>query len=139
MNSIKTPENNTNKPNDLFFEMFENSSVEMIIMELETEKFLFVNQSFTQFFGFEKIEIIGKKLTDVSVFSSDFRKQMLVQIDKKKGFNSVEIAFKNKAKEQFWFLVSLQIIQFQHKECALVSFNNISKSKKKGVRIGNCK
>lgn len=134
MNSIKTPEN-INKPNDLFFEMFENSSVELLIMELETERFLFVNQSFMQFFGYEKQEIIGKKSSQVSIFSSDFRKQILVQIDKKKGFNTVEIALKNKVNEQFWFLVSLQIIKLLEKECVLFSLNNISKSKKKEIEL----
>ena len=135
MEKIKKSENNLHKSNDLFFDMFENSAIGMVVLEVETEKFQFVNKSFLQFFGYVEQEILGKTSTEISIVTPEFREKILLQIGKKEGVNNIEIVLKNKNGEQFWFLVSVQMIQFQEKSCALSSFINISKSKKHEVEL----
>ena len=130
MEKIKKSENNLHKSDDLFFDMFENSAIGMIVLEVETEKFQFVNKSFLQFFGYAKQEILGKTSSEISIVTPEFREKILFQIGKKESVDNIEIVLKNKKGEQFWFLVSVQMIQFQEKNCALSSFINISKSKK---------
>ena len=135
MEKIKKSENNLHKSDDLFFDMFENSAIGMIVLEVETEKFQFVNKSFLQFFGYAEQEILGKTSSEISVVTPEFREKIFLQIGNKEGVNNIEIVLKNKNGEQFWFLVSVQMIQFQEKSCALSSFINISKSKKHEVEL----
>ena len=129
MEKIKKSENNLHKSDDLFFDMFENSPIGMTVIEIETEKFQFVNQSFLKCFGYSENEIIGKTSSEVGIITSEFREKILLQTEKKESANNIEIILKNKNGEQFWFLVSVQMIQFKEKTCSLSSFINFSKSK----------
>ncbi|MEO8234161.1 MAG: PAS domain S-box protein [Flavobacterium sp.] len=135
MENIKKSKNNLHKSDDLFFDVFENSAIGMVVLEVETEKFQFVNQSFLKFFGYTKQEIIGKTSSQISIITTEFREKILLQIGKKEGVNNIEIILKNKNGEQFWFLVSVQMIQYQGKNCSLSSFINISKSKKSETEL----
>lgn len=129
MEKIKKLERKIHKSDDLFFDMFENSDSGMIIMDVETEKFQFVNKSFLRLFGYNKQEIIGEISPEKSIITSEFRKKILSQSKKKEGGNEIEIILKNKTGEQFWFQVSVQKIQYREKKYSLISFINISKSK----------
>lgn len=130
MEKIKKSESILHKSDDLFFDMFENSAIGMVVFDVETEKFQFVNASFLNFFGYVEKDIIGKTSSEISIITPEFCEKILMQIGKKEGVNNKEIVLKNKNGEEFWFLVSVQMIQFQEKKCSLSSFINISKSKK---------
>ena len=135
MEKIIKSDSKMNKSNDLFFDMFENSAMGMIVVEVETDKFQFANKSFLNSFGYSRDEIIGKSSSAISLITAEFREKIQLQIGNKVTVNNIEIELKNKKNEQFWFLVSIQMIQFQGKKCSLYSFINISKSKKNEVEL----
>jgi PAS domain S-box-containing protein len=135
MEKSKKSENKMHKLDDLFFDMFENCALGMIVIEVETEKFQFVNESFITCFGYTKEEIIGKTSSEVSLITSEFREKIVLQLEKNEVINNIEIVLKDKKGEQFWFLVSVQNIQFQEKKCSLITFINISKSKKNEAEL----
>jgi PAS domain S-box-containing protein len=135
MEKIKKSENKMNKSDDLFFDMFENSAIGMIVIEVETEKFQFVNKSFVHCLGYTKEEIIGKTASEISIVTPEFREKILLKLETNEVINNIEIVLKDKKGEQFWFLVSVQTIQFQEKKCSLSSFINISKSKKNEAEL----
>jgi len=130
MEKSKKSENKMYKSNDLFFDMFENSAMGMIVIEVETEKFQFANKSFLNYFGYTKDEVIGKTSSEIDLVTPEFRKKILLQLETNEVVNNIEIVLKDRRGEQFWFLASVQMIQFQEKKCSLSSFINISKSKK---------
>jgi PAS domain S-box-containing protein len=130
MEKSKKIESKMHKSNDLFFDMFENCAIGVIVIEVETEKFQFINESFISCFGYTKEEIIGKKSSEIDIITPEFREKILFQIEKNEVINNIEIVLKDKKGEQIWFLASIQAIQFQEKKCSLISFINISKSKK---------
>ena len=129
MKNIKKTDNKIHQSEELFFEIFENSAIGMIVIDIETEKFQFINNSFLQFFSNDKHDDIEIDSIEKTILTPEFRKKVLLQIKNKESDNNIEIVLKNNKGEQFWFLVSNQIIQFQGKSCALSSFINISKSK----------
>ena len=135
MEKSKKSENKMNKSDDLFFDVFENSAIKMIVIEVETEKFQFANNSFLHCFGYTKDEIIGKASSEISFVTSEFREKILLQLEKNEVVNNIEIVLRDKKGEQLWFLASVQTIQFQEKKCSLSSFINISKSKKNEAEL----
>lgn len=130
MEQIKKSDTHTKKSDSLFLDMFKNSAIGMLVMELETEKIQLVNQSFLKSFGYSEKEVYGKTSSEVNMITDEFCEKTRLQIDKKETATNIEIVLRNKKGEQFWFLVSIQMILFQEKKCSLSSFINISKSKK---------
>lgn len=128
-NKIKS-ESKMDKSDDLFFDMFENSAIGMIVIEVDSKKLQFANTSFMQFFGYTKGEIIGKLTSEISIITTEFKDKILLKLEKNEVLSNIEIILKDKKGEEFWFLVSVQIIDFQEKKCSLSSFINITKSKK---------
>jgi PAS domain S-box-containing protein len=129
MEKLKKSENIMYQSNKLFFDIFENSPIGMLVLEVETDKIQFVNQSFLQCFGFNKNEIIGNTSSEISIFTSKFRKKMLLKTEIKEGFNDFEIDIKNKNGAKFWFLVSIQMIKIEEKTYSISSFITTSKFK----------
>ncbi|CAM4258823.1 ATP-binding protein [Flavobacterium terrigena] len=135
MEKSKKSESKMHKSDDLFFDMFENSAMGMLVIEVETEKFQFANKSFLNCFGYTKDEIIGKTSFEIDLVTSEFREKMLLQLETNEVVNNIEIVLKDKRGEQFWFLASVQTILYQDKKCSLSSFINISKSKKNEAEL----
>ena len=130
MEKLNTSENKKNKSDDLFFDMSENCAIGMIIIEIKTEKFQFVNKSFLDCLGYSKEEIMGKTSSEIDFVTPEFRKKILLQLEKNDVVNNIEIVLKDKKGEQFWFLASIQAIIYKEIKCSLTTFINISKSKK---------
>ncbi|MCF6129624.1 PAS domain S-box protein [Flavobacterium sp. AS60] len=130
MSLSQLTEDRKNKSNDLFFDMFENSAIGMIFIDTKTTQFLHVNKSFLKYFGYTKKEIIGKKSAELYIINPEFRKKMELQLKNKDVVNTIEIVLKNKKGKPFWFLVSIQDMKYQEKNCSLISFINITVQKK---------
>ncbi|TRX43122.1 ATP-binding protein [Flavobacterium restrictum] len=137
MSPSKKSENTNYKSDDLFFDMFENSAIGMIITVIDTEKFQFVNKAFLKSMGFTRNEIIGKTSAETGIVIPEFHKKTILQLFQKDKVNTIEIVLNNKKGEPFWFLASIQAIQFQGKKCSLTSFIDISKSKKNAEELSN--
>ena len=118
------------KPNDLFFDMFENSAIGMVLIDIETSEFQHVNKSFLNCFGYTKDEIIGKTTSQIGMVTPEFSDKILMQGKKEELVNSIEILLHNKKGEPSWYLASIQSMEFLCKECTLTSFIDITKQKK---------
>ncbi len=130
MEKFKKSKSDLSKPNDLFFDMFENSKNGMLIIELETEKFQSVNASFLTCFGYYEEEILGKKSSEINILTPEFNEKIISYLKTHDSVNTIEVALKSKNGEQNWFLVSAQNIQIEEKKCLFYTFIDISKSKK---------
>ncbi|WP_333600780.1 PAS domain S-box protein [Flavobacterium sp.] len=130
MNTPKLSEDKKNKSNDLFFDMFENSAIGMIFIDIKSSQFQYVNKSFLKCFGYTKNEIIGKTSKELGIINPEFLEKMALQLKVKDVVNTIEIILKNKKGEPFWFLVSIQAMKFQENDCSLISFIDITKQKK---------
>ena len=119
-----------NKSNDWFFEVFQNSSIGMVLIDIETTKFQFVNKAFLKFLGYTKEEVIGKTSAEMNFVEPEFREKILSQLIKQDVVNNIKISIRNKKGEPFWFLASFQIIIVQGKKCTLTSFIDITEQKK---------
>ena len=135
MNKIIKSENKIDKSDDLFFDVFKNSAIGMLLIEVEAKKVLFANKTFMHFFDYSKDEIIGKSITEISSITSEFKDKIFKPLESNDEVSNIEIVLSNKKKVQLWFLVSVQLIQVNHNKCYLCSFINISLLKKNEEKL----
>lgn len=135
MNKIIKSENKIDKSDDLFFDVFKNSTIGMLLIEVEAKKVLFANKTFMHFFDYSKDEIIGKSITEISSITSEFKDKIFKPLESNDEVSNIEIVLSNKKKVQLWFLVSVQLIQVNHNKCYLCSFINISLLKKNEEKL----
>lgn len=130
MNRPVTNDTNLNKSHDLFFDMFENSAIGMIITDAETSHFKYANKSFLECFGYTKKEIEGKTAMELGIISPEIREKTLLQLQKNKVANNIEIELNNKKGESFWFLIAVQIMKVGENKYTHTSFIDITEQKK---------
>ena len=119
-----------NKSNDLFFDMFENSTIGMAFTDTKNSQFHYANKSFLNFFGYTKEEIIGKTSTELGIITPQIRNQILLKLKKQDGSNNIEIKLKNKNGDSNWFFISINIIKFEGNTYNHSSFIDITNQKK---------
>jgi len=118
------------KTGDLFFKVVDDSPVGMILIELETAKFEYVNKSFLNYFGYTKEEVLGKTSAELKIVYPEFRERILSELDKNDIVNNIEIIVRKKSGEPFWSLASFQKITVNNKKYTLTSFIDLTEQKK---------
>lgn len=119
----------TKKSDDLFFEIFYSNPIGMIISNLETTKFQFVNEIFLKSFGYKKAEVIGKTALDLKLIEPDFNKKILSQLQLQGCAEDIEVLGRKKTGETFWALASVKVITINDEKFAITSFINITARK----------
>ncbi|MBF6641949.1 PAS domain S-box protein [Flavobacterium sp. J49] len=135
MSQTQTSEDQKNKSQDLFFDMFENSAIGMIFIDTKTAQFKYVNKSFLKCFGFTKEEIIGKTATELGIVNPEFQEKLALEFKNNETINTIEIILKNKKGVPFWFLVSIQAMKYMGNDCSLISFIDITQQKKTTAQL----
>ncbi|TGK03240.1 PAS domain S-box protein [Leptospira langatensis] len=93
-----------------FFDM---NPLPMAITEIETGKYLKVNQQFCIQVKYSEEEILGKSGVELGFWSSPETRTEIIEAIKKKGFvRDLEIRFMNRLGEEFWGLFSAHPIEF---------------------------
>ncbi|TGK08016.1 PAS domain S-box protein [Leptospira semungkisensis] len=93
-----------------FFDM---NPLPMAITEIETGKYLKVNQQFCIQVKYSEEEILGRSGVDLGFWSSLETRDEVMHTIKKKGFvRDLEIQFMNRLGEEFWGLLSAHPIEF---------------------------
>ncbi|WP_264521845.1 ATP-binding protein [Flavobacterium sp. N1994] len=130
MNQFNISEIKKIKSHDLFFDMFENCAIGMAFSDVKTSKFEYANQSFLNCFGYTKEEIIGKTATDVGIITPQIRDEIILKLKNQENSNNIEIELSNKKGDSIWFLISIQIIDYEGIEYNHTSFIDITNQKK---------
>ncbi|WP_293875686.1 ATP-binding protein [Flavobacterium sp.] len=120
---------------NLFFDIFENSTIGMAFTDVKSSKFQYANKSFLQFFGYTREEIIGKTSIELGIITPQIRNQILLKLKKQEGLNNFEIELKNKKGDSIWFLVSIQVINSEGNEYNHSSYIDITNQKKSTAEL----
>jgi PAS domain S-box-containing protein len=118
------------KSNDRFMKIFESSSFGMVLVNLKTNNFQYVNKFFLTKFGYKSEEVIGKTATDIKIIEPESYEKVM-SLFKQQGYvYDFEALVRKKNGETFWSNSSLQIIKINDEDFFLSSFFDISERKK---------
>ena len=124
MKKVNT-EDTLKKSHEWFFKVFDNSPIVMILTDMETTKFLYVNQTFITYFGYTKEEVINKTSAELHLIEIEFQEKLLSLL-KQGSVKDTEILVRKKNGETFWSLTSIHVMTIDEKKYALTSFFNTS-------------
>lgn len=108
-----------------FYNAFHASPAINIISDIETGKFIDINDQFLQTFGYTREEVVGLKVENL-VWDSDVRHQMLDLLLTEGKIENRELCLKNKSGDQVTLLVSVVLIELNGKKYILSSANNVT-------------
>jgi PAS domain S-box-containing protein len=123
------------EPNDLFFDMFDNSAIVMYVIEKETSKFLFANKSFIKNLGYSKEEIIGKTSLEIGLITPKCHEKFILQYSQKGIENNIKTIFCDKKQNRLCFLASIQAFNYGKKRDILISLIDITKQQKMATKL----
>jgi PAS domain S-box-containing protein len=118
------------KHDDSFLQIFDLNPIGMIISNLETTKFQYVNEVFLTSFGYTKAEVIGKTSIDLNLIEPESKEKLLFLLQEQGFVKNVEVLVRKKNGEIFWTLISIRIIILNNEKIAVNSFLNITERKK---------
>lgn len=100
------------------------------LTDLETHKYIEVNDAFYTLFGFEKSEVIGKTPYELNIFTTSVANSILAKADKFGGIHEVEAELKTKNGDIKHVLLSSENIYVQNKKYRYTSVRDITDRKK---------
>ena len=110
------------------FEHFFNLSPDPVfITRLDNEEFVDCNESFINFYGYQKENIVGSTSLNFGLWSNPDNRNMFYSILREKGsFENYETVFQKNNKEQIDVLVSANIVNFRDVPHLICVSRNIS-------------
>lgn len=126
----KKAEEELKNSNDRFLTLFEKNPIGLVLSDLETRKFLDVNEAFIETFGYTKEEVIGKTTQELGLIEPTDNEKFKSLILKYGYAKDLEALARKKNGETFWSLFSVQIFIMNNKKVGLSSFHNITDRKK---------
>lgn len=103
-----------------FYELFRNSPDAMIISSLETGQYIDVNESFVQYTGYQRSELIGRTSLELSVWVDSRTRDRFVAMLRRDGFvENFEAPYKKKDGSIGIGLISSRFITLHNEECLL--------------------
>jgi PAS domain S-box-containing protein len=115
--------------NERFFIIFNDNPVGMVISDLETTRFQYVNENFCKNLGYQKEDVVGKTSAEIELINPLQRKQVLSQLQNHGTVRGIEMLIRKMTGDTFWAIVSLQILEIGGKKFALTSFVDIEAQK----------
>ncbi len=123
-------EDELNKSGEWFYKIFDSNPIGMILTDLETTKFEYVNEVFVESFGYSKKEVIGKTGVELKILATEKNEIFLAKLNEQGFAKNIEVLSRKKSGELFWTMASVQSIEIQNRKFILTSFIDISKRKK---------
>ena len=99
------------------------------LSDLETHKYLEVNEAFYTLFGFEKNEVIGKTAFDLGIFTIETANSILQAADSNGAVTNAEASLKAKNGDIKHVLLSSENIYVQDKKYRFTAVHDISERK----------
>lgn len=118
------------RSNERFLALFDNNPIGMVLSDLETKKFINVNENFVKTFGYSKEEVVGKLSSQLNLTDVESVQKFLSILKQQGNVKDLEVLAIKKNGEKFWSLTSVQIITINNKKFGLSSFHNIDERKK---------
>ncbi len=126
----KKSEDELKNSNERFLKIFENNSFGMVLVNLETNKFQYVNGFFLRKFGYTSEEVIGKTPTELKIIEPESYEKVITLFKQQGYVKDFETLVRKKNGEIFWSSSSFQIIKINDVDFFLTSFFDITDRKK---------
>ncbi len=118
-----------------FQKAFVSNPYPMTISEIETGKFVEVNETFARHFGYTHDELIGRTAIEVNLWQSLQQREELAKQLVSNGYaTDVECELVNKHGEINSYLISANVIEIGGKRCALAAFNDVTERNRSQAR-----
>lgn len=113
-----------------FIKIFDSNPVGMIISNLETTRFQYVNEVFLTSFGYTKEEVIGKTALEINLIEPESNEKVLSLLQQQGFAKGIEVLGRKKTGDTFWTLTSVQVVTVNGEKVAITSFINVTERKK---------
>lgn len=121
--------------NNRFFKVFDKNPVSMALVNAQTSKIDYVNETFLETLGFIREEVIDKDYKELNLVTEEERAESLKIINEKGMLKPVERHIRKKNGERVWMLNSLEKFEMNKGSFILSSFYNIDERKKLEVEM----
>ncbi|MGZ3899751.1 MAG: PAS domain S-box protein, partial [Bacteroidia bacterium] len=122
--------------NKKFTQVFNFSPVPLSISSINDGRLLYVNDAFCKILGFSREEVIGKTSIELGILDPKERANILEYSQKKGGIvQDIEARIKKKDGTFVDVLFSVEILEIDHVQCAVIAFVNITERKNSEQRI----
>lgn len=146
-----------------FLKIFDNNPVAMTLSELKSKKIVYANKLFYDTFGYKKEEVIGRSSDEMNFVSPEESQrlttllldhlkekrsveelnnlsigeveEMLLKIKESGFMNGIEVLYRKKNGENFYALVSYELIRIGNESYTITSCQDISDRKKAEERL----
>jgi PAS domain S-box-containing protein len=123
-----------NKINDAILKIFHSASYLMAISNLETGKYIDVNETFLITLGYTRDEVIGNTAQDIQVFSDlEDSNKYLKLITRLKRIKDYRVTLKTKSGEEKDFMFSADTVQMGSEVYLLTIFSEVTSFKDRQI------
>ncbi|HLG40264.1 MAG TPA: PAS domain S-box protein, partial [Chitinophagaceae bacterium] len=120
----------------MFSTLFHKSPVMKAIAELPSGKYLEVNDTFADFLGYKKDELIGKTSRELNiVVNTEEREEILKDIQKNGFLRDVETHIISRAGKHRWVSTNIDKVNLKGKDCLLTAAIDITARKEAEAQI----
>lgn len=120
-----------------FSKVFFNSPLIKTIVDIKTDKFIDVNNSFEKITGFTKEDALGKTAVHIGLLKSEERKRIYKELDKKGNLRNFQVTFFKKNGIPFICNYSLEVVSIAGKDHLLTLAEDISEKIKVEEELEN--
>ncbi|RNI26249.1 PAS domain S-box protein [Rufibacter latericius] len=122
----------------LFSQIFYKSPVMKSISEADTGIYMEVNDNYSQFFGYEKEELIGKTSMDLNLWKNpEDRSSLIRQLREKGALRSLEMEARTKNGEMRHISTHADLVKLDGKECLVTALVDITEKKEADDLVKN--
>jgi PAS domain S-box-containing protein len=126
----KRAEESLRQSQDNFARAFNSNPAALTVTRLADGKFISINESYTKMMGYEPAEILGRTVADLNIYvNQDERNQLLQQLREQGRVRNYELLVRNKTAETHSLVVSMEPILYDHEDCILSTFIDITDRK----------
>ena len=119
-----------NKSNERFQSLFQSSPVILGISRLSDQKFVELNKSFLEFFGWEREEVLGKTSNDLGIWVRQADRQRVFDALAEGGsIENFETTFRTRFNGERQVLLSGILIDYKKEKCLLIQSMDITDQK----------
>ena len=118
-----------NRAQDNFFKIFNASPSGMAIVSIESGKFLEINQSFEDAFGYSREEAIGLSADELGIASNDTQAKSFGKLQKQGFLRNEEVPCVRRDGKRVDTIFSVELFELNGKPCFLSIFHDITPMK----------
>jgi PAS domain S-box-containing protein len=107
----------------------ESIPVQISISRISDATLMFTNEAYDKTFGFNKGELIGRKVQDL-YFNPEDRKKVIEILKKQGTVDNIELKVKKADGSPFWIISSMQSLTFEGEPSYINAFIDITENKK---------